>query len=210
MRWFLAAAATVFVAAGLTAQPPDPPAPPGGPPGFPGNPGPDLNSWSRSFKELIPGLLDALKDTDQEVRQNSAMALAAMGQEVLKPLMEALADPIKEKRAAAAYALGQMGHSGQEAIPSLLKALKDEEYLVRRSASQALSRIISGEGVVYGFGGTGAMRGGFGGGFGASNPGRPFPGGAPSLPRGGFEPPRGGASPPPPPAPTPKPDKIKD
>ena len=109
---------------------------------------------AQQFKELIPGLVDALKDTDAEVRQNSALALAALGRDALVPLKEALKDANREKRAAAAYALGQMGVSGREAMAELLKVLKDDEAAVRRSASQAINRIVTAEGNVQAYGGT--------------------------------------------------------
>jgi HEAT repeat protein len=116
-----------------------------GPPGFP-------QPAAQQFKELIPSLIDALKDADPEVRQNSAMALAALGQDALTPLKDALKDANKEKRAAAAYALGQMGNTGRDAMTDLLKLLKDDEPVVRRSVSQAISRILTAEGNMYGFG----------------------------------------------------------
>src|SRR5207253_9383659 len=100
-------------------QPPDLPPPLPRPPGVGPNPF-DEHSPARQFKELIPSLIDALKDTDAEVRQHSAMALAALGPEAIKPLSDAMKDPVKEKRAAAAYALGQMGSLSRDAVPVLL------------------------------------------------------------------------------------------
>ena len=73
-------------------------------------------SAAQQFKDLIPSLVDALKDSDPEVRQNSAFALAALGHEALPALKDALKDTNKEKRAAAAYALGQMGYTGRDAM----------------------------------------------------------------------------------------------
>jgi HEAT repeat protein len=107
---------------------------------------------AQQFKDLIPTLIEALKDADPEVRQNSAIALASLGQDALAPLKEALKDANKEKRAAAAYALGQMGHAGRDAMPDLLKVMKDEEVNVRRAASQAISRLVADEGQMFGFG----------------------------------------------------------
>src|SRR5947207_78756 len=121
MNWYLAPTLLFTVTTLLSAQPPDLPRPPG-PGGFPGSGLGTPNSLSQQYKDLIPSLIEALKDTDQEVRQHTALALAALGQEAIKPLSKALEDPVKEKRAAAAYALGQMGYNGQEAVPALLKA----------------------------------------------------------------------------------------
>jgi len=132
--------AIMFVmAARLCAQPPVPAAPPPEPASG------DSGSIARKFADLIPDLIRSLQDTDAQVRQHAAMALATLGPEALKPVTEALHDPINEKRAAAAYALGQMGYEGREAMPALQKALKDEDAAVRRAASQAISRILSDE-----------------------------------------------------------------
>jgi hypothetical protein len=201
MRWLIAPALLAAFAALTFAQPAEPPIPPS----TSGAPGLYPPSLARQYKELIPGLMDALKDTDPEVRQHTAMALAALGQEAIAPLVKALDDPVKEKRASAAYALGQMGHNAQEAIPALLKTLKDDEATVRRSASQAISRVLSGEMFVAGRGlpgmrgfVPGAAPGGpaFGGGYGAP----------PTLPPVDRVVP-GSVSPPAPPAPDTKPAK---
>jgi hypothetical protein len=149
MRWSFPVSFALFTSATMYAQPPDLPPPPPRPPAYApdhlGDP-----SAARQFKDLVPSLIDALKDTDAEVRQHAAMALAAVGPEAIKPLSDALKDPVKEKRAAAAYALGQMGALSRDAMPVLLTALKDEESAVRRSASQAISRILSADTLSYG------------------------------------------------------------
>jgi hypothetical protein len=118
------------------------------------------------FKELIPPLLDALKDHDAEVRQSAASALASIGRQAVEPLLDVLKDKdqSKEMRANAAYVLGQMGHNGQEALPALTKALKDDDRDVRRRAAFAIQRIVKDVGA--GGGMTGMMPpGGFPGGF---------------------------------------------
>lgn len=148
--------ATLFglsIAALAAAQPPGPPRPSEPPVGI-GSPATTgfPRPAAQQFKDLVPSLIDALKDADPEVRQNSAMALAALGQDALTPLKDALKDTNKEKRAAAAYALGQMGNTGRDAMTELLKLLKDDEPGVRRSVSQAISRILTAEGSTYGYG----------------------------------------------------------
>ncbi len=86
----------------LSAQPP-----------IPNTPGPgsaEPNSITRQYKDLIPDLIQSLQDSDAQVRQHAAMALAAVGADAIKPLTVALRDAVIEKRAAAAYALGRMGY----------------------------------------------------------------------------------------------------
>ena len=81
-RLFLAIAGVALTGWAAVADPPDvpPPAPAGPPPGLSrpgyGPSGYDLPT-AQQFKELVPGLIDALKDPDASVRQHSAMALAA-------------------------------------------------------------------------------------------------------------------------------------
>jgi hypothetical protein len=101
-----------------------------------------LRTAAQEYKELIPGLIDALKDEDSEVRQYSALCLAALGREALPALMEALKDTNKEERSAAAYAIGRIGPQARESIPLLVKMLKDPEAMAKRSAAEALSRLL--------------------------------------------------------------------
>src|SRR6185369_9080165 len=102
MRWLLTPALLVALAATADGQPTEPPTIPPATVPEPGNYPPTL---ARQHKELIPSLIEALKDTDPEVRQHTAMALATLGRDALPPLINALEDPVTEKRAAAAYAL---------------------------------------------------------------------------------------------------------
>src|SRR5262249_39590605 len=142
-------------------RPPVNPLIPGTPPGVPGR--------GVDFKDLIPALLDALKDNDADVRQSAASALASIGRPAIDPLVDVLRDKDqnKELRANAAYVLGQMGPHGQEALPALTKALKDDDKDVRRRVAFAIQRIVKDVGASGGMMGSGMMPpGGFpGGGF---------------------------------------------
>jgi HEAT repeat protein len=111
-------------------------------PPLPAAPPVQLRTAAAEYKELIPGLMEALKDEDSEVRQFAALALAALGREALPALMEALKDPNKEERSAAAYAIGRIGPQARESIPVLVKVLKDPEATVKRSAAEALGRVL--------------------------------------------------------------------
>src|SRR5258708_7099632 len=67
------------------------------------------------YGRLIPALIEPLGDTDAEVRQYAAIALAQAGPKTVQPLIEALKDKNRDRRAAAAYALGQTGTAAREA-----------------------------------------------------------------------------------------------
>jgi hypothetical protein len=93
-------------------------------------------------EEIVAALVESLGDADGEVRQNIAVALANLGQRAVPRLIVALGDDTMERRAGAAQALGQMRPAPKSAVPALLKTMKDENELVRRHVSYALSRIV--------------------------------------------------------------------
>jgi hypothetical protein len=139
---------------------PQPFQPPGGLGRMPG---------SLDYKELVPPLIDALKDTDTEVRQSAAGALAHMGRHAVQPLVDVLKDKDKDAvlRANVAYVLGLMGAAGQEALPALTKLLKDDNRDVRRRAAFAIQSIVkASEAAPFG-------APGMGGGLGANSFGGP-------------------------------------
>ncbi len=92
--------------------------------------------------DTVRRLIDALKDSDFEVRQNLATALAKTGPRAVPLLREALKDKLAERRSGAAYALGLLGDAGRPALPELLDALNDPDTDVRRQASFALARVV--------------------------------------------------------------------
>jgi hypothetical protein len=94
-------------------------------------------------RDLVAALIESLRDTDSEVRQYAAVALANLGADAVEPLTVALRDKTREARAAAAYALGQIGGAARAATPQLMRALRDPEKEVRRQAAQALGRIVA-------------------------------------------------------------------
>jgi hypothetical protein len=191
MRWFPTCCLALLTAAGhLAAQ--GPPPPPLTPPGYP------TPTRPMDLKELIPPLLDALKDSDADVRQSAAGALAAIGREAVAPLLKVFEDKDKDKdtRAGIAFVFGQMGAQGREALPALTKSLKDkeEDKDVRRKAVASIHLIVKDT----------ASKGYHGGGV-----GYPMPYGPPAT--GNFVGPPG-AVPAPLPAPVPAtiPDKVPE
>ena len=89
----------------------------------------------RSIDELI-GLLN---DKDDFVVEDAVGELELRADEALGPLIEALSSRKKQIRLNAATLLGAINDS--KAIPALIDTLKDNNKLVRREASTALSRM---------------------------------------------------------------------
>ena len=91
---------------------------------------------------VVRKLIEALKDSDPDIRNNLSAALTKLGPAAVEQLGEALKDSLPERRAGAAYALGSMGANAKVALPKLLDALADADLDVRRQVSLAISRIV--------------------------------------------------------------------
>ncbi len=88
--------------------------------------------------------LNALDDSDSDVRDAAARALGTLAQaspEVVKALLNALKDKNSHVRSAAAYALGNLGQASPEVVKALLNALKDKEAHVRSAAAEGLRKL---------------------------------------------------------------------
>ncbi len=85
----------------------------------------------------VPGLLDALRDENPQVRTAAVKALGEIGDPAAVPevLSTMVKDPSGDVRWMASAALGKMGAA---AVPGLMNALRDEDWKVRRSAAEAL------------------------------------------------------------------------
>ncbi|MEA2251180.1 MAG: hypothetical protein QOG70_1422 [Solirubrobacteraceae bacterium] len=95
--------------------------------------------------EAVPALVRALRaDDDAHVREEAARALGRLGEAAaLEPLLAALRDdPGDHVREEAATALGALGD--QRADPALRGAVEDRHVMVRRAATDALSRLGAG------------------------------------------------------------------
>lgn len=88
-----------------------------------------------------PHLAAAVKDQDPAVRRRaSLMALGLRGPSALELGETAIRDQNPDVRSLAALVLGASGM--ESARPWLMQAMRDPELRVRRSASQALSRLL--------------------------------------------------------------------
>ena len=94
-------------------------------------------------KELIPALIESLKDKEKDVRQYAAGSLARLGKDAVGPLIDLLKGKDRAQKANAAYVLGQIGEGArEEALPLLIKALKDDAKEVRIRAAFAIERMV--------------------------------------------------------------------
>ncbi len=82
---------------------------------------------------------EALKDSDEDVRQQAIFALTQLGAQAAVPAyIQALKDPSEDVREQALFGLSQLGNAS--AVPSILPLLKsDESEDVRQQAAFALS-----------------------------------------------------------------------
>lgn len=85
----------------------------------------------------VPGLVEALRHEEPEVRGGAAVALGQLADTAaVEPLIAALADEDRGVRKGAASALGHLGDG--HAVDPLIAALSDEHYEVRVHAAMAL------------------------------------------------------------------------
>src|SRR5262245_27207036 len=88
----------------------------------------------------ITALVDALKDSDADVRKQAAWALGRIrSEQSVDGLMAAMRDADQDVRKQAIWALGRI--QSPKAVDALTAALKDSNIEVRRSAAQALAQI---------------------------------------------------------------------
>lgn len=95
---------------------------------------------------VIPGLIELVKEEDEEIRVSSIEALRRIGAaepEVVKALIEALEDPLESVRRRSAKALVELGASDRKYLQELIKASKDQDTYVRGPAYRLLGRLAS-------------------------------------------------------------------
>ena len=92
--------------------------------------------------EVVQDLIDAFKDQDEIVRSNASDAIVQLTpKQSVAPLTLALKSNDPLVRVSAARTLGRIRRYTDEAIPSLVFMLKDENYDARQAAIEALKRI---------------------------------------------------------------------
>lgn len=96
-------------------------------------------------KEVVPPLIEALKDKEDEVRAHVALTLALVGPGAKEPVAAALVDALNDKNAEvrqyAADGLGRIGAVTKKVVPALIEAIKDKNAKVRSRAAMALGEM---------------------------------------------------------------------
>jgi len=105
-----------------------------------------IGQVKKSYAEpAVPGLIEALKDSDAGVRKAAADALGKVDPNVqlaVPALVDALKDKAPPVRQAAATALGQIGPDAKDAVDPLRELQNDSNRAVSRAARQAIQRIM--------------------------------------------------------------------
>jgi HEAT repeat protein len=100
----------------------------------------------REAKDVVPVLIDGLKDPDDKIRQMSANALGSMGRHAAPAITALIAEAANresEVREVAIVALGQLGPVAKEAVPVLLEAYREKwgDAYSHHFTGEALKRI---------------------------------------------------------------------
>ena len=103
--------------------------------------------YNLQSSEVVQDLIDAFKDPDEIVRSNALDAVVMITVKFsVPPLNLALKSNDPLVKIQAARTLGRIKRYTDEAIPSLVFLLKDENYDVRQAAVEVLKRIQSSSG----------------------------------------------------------------
>jgi HEAT repeat protein len=97
-------------------------------------------SKKKSTDELI-GDLKSIEEKDRIIAVRTLPQRTGEAAQVVPALIEALKDKHGDIRLSAAIGLGNFGEKAKDAIPALQVALKDRDARVREQAGIALSRI---------------------------------------------------------------------
>ena len=102
-----------------------------------------LGQYGGAAKPAIPALIEALKDSDTNVRMRAAYSIASIGadESAVPVLIECLKDEHREVRIAAAYALGALGPTARAALPVLRRLQTHRDQGLRSEVAKSIRRI---------------------------------------------------------------------
>ena len=92
-------------------------------------------------QNVIDLLINLLSDSDPYINGKAAEILSKVGKKAVPYLIEALGDSNSNVRWCAAISLNKMGNNAEDAKPDLIKALKDENVNVRWCSLLALGNL---------------------------------------------------------------------
>ncbi|HUE74832.1 MAG TPA: HEAT repeat domain-containing protein [Pirellulaceae bacterium] len=96
---------------------------------------------SKDLRSALPAVLQAAKDSNQEVRAGAAGALGSIGSPAERAIPALMAVLESDESYVAARAIAEFGPNAEPAIGSLTKALDYKHNLTRSSAAEALGKI---------------------------------------------------------------------
>ena len=105
------------------------------------------DSNSTEISKIVPALIDALKDYDNDVQRRAVETLVKIGVDAVPYLINALNDENENVRENTAWAIGKIAEANpgnteiSKIVPALIDALKDEDLDVRRNAAWAIGKI---------------------------------------------------------------------
>jgi HEAT repeat protein len=106
-----------------------------------------LKKYGPQARAALPELRQAFTDTDANLRQAAAIAVAHIdvdNQDALRVLSDILTkDSDPRRRRSTAQALAELGPRAKEALPAVTQAVDDDDQTVRNAAQIALLRIGS-------------------------------------------------------------------
>ena len=111
-----------------------------------------MDSLRALGKEAVPALVQALSDSDVQMRRNSELVMISLAgayekkpridiTEALPALIKATQDSDTDVRAWAAHAIAEIGPDAKEAIPALVKLLQGKDEGPRNTSCLALGAI---------------------------------------------------------------------
>ena len=100
-----------------------------------------LGEIGEPVEQVVPALIHAFADAEQNVRTTASLSIVSMGKSTVPFLIDVFGSPNADVRQQAAFALGEIGQPLDLIIPVLIGNLDDREWNVRRVSVRALLNI---------------------------------------------------------------------
>ncbi|MBV7328161.1 HEAT repeat domain-containing protein [Chloroflexi bacterium TSY] len=103
-----------------------------------------LGELGEASPQVVEALIQALGDSDIDVRQTAASSLGELGEtssQVIETLIQALGDSDINVRQTAASSLGELGETSPQVIETLIQALSTRDIDVRQAVASSLGEL---------------------------------------------------------------------